>query len=128
MLKRLPWGRRPVVGAALLAVCAGVSACSAGRDPIVLRDGMLVLENQTRREWLNVRVTINDHFTGGVPSLKPGGVMNAPLRDFQSGFGHRFDRRRMRVYKIRVAASDPDGRPVALGWEVGLRPKVLGLR
>lgn len=77
---------------------------------------MLVLENQTRHEWRNVRVTINDHFTGGVQSLMPGGLMTAPLRDFQTGFGQRFDRGRMSVFKVRVAATDTQGNAVTLAW------------
>jgi hypothetical protein len=97
-----------------MAVCAGF--CTIPRDPIVVKDGMLTLENQTDREWRNVRVTVNDHFTGGVPSLLPHGLMTAPLRDFQSGFGHRFDRGRMSVYRVRVSAIDSDGKPVTLNW------------
>ena len=98
----------------LLAVCAG--GCTIPRDPIIIRDGVLTLENQTNREWRNVRVTVNDHFTGGVPLLLPRGLMTAPLRDFQSGFGHRFDRGRMSVYRVRVSAIDSEGQPVALRW------------
>jgi len=101
------------VVAALLMACA---ACAPPRDPIVIRDGMLLLENQSSREWRNVRVTINDHFSGGVRSLMPGGLMTAPLRDFQTGFGQKFDRGRMSVRKVRVAATDADGEPVALAW------------
>jgi hypothetical protein len=102
--------------AALVSLAACLASCVQVRDPIVVRDGMLVLENQTAREWRNVRVTINDHFTGGVPSLPAHGLLNAPLRDFQSGFGHRFDRGRMSVFKVRVVATDIDGRPIALSW------------
>jgi hypothetical protein len=100
--------------AMLLAACFG--GCSIPRDPIIVRDGMLTLENQTDREWRNVRVTVNDHYTGGVHSLLPRGMMTAPLGDFQSGFGHRFDRGRMSVYKVRVSATDSAGQPVALAW------------
>lgn len=99
-----------------VSFAAYLTSCSQVRDPIVVRDRMLVLENQTTREWRNVRVTINDHFTGGVQSLLPGGLMNAPLRDFQTGFGQRFDRGRMSVFKVRVAATDVDGKPVTLSW------------
>jgi hypothetical protein len=104
--------RRTVV-AALLVACA---ACAKGRDPIVIRDGMLVLENQSTREWRNVRVTINDHFSGGVRSLMPGGLMTAPLRDFQTGFGQKFDRGRMSVRKVIVSATDSNGDAVSLTW------------
>ena len=97
---------------ALVLLC---TACSKPRDPIVIRDGILVLENQSTREWRNVRVTINDHFTGGVQSLLPGGLMTAPLRDFQTGFGQKFDRR-MGVKKVTVSATDSNGNQVALAW------------
>jgi hypothetical protein len=99
--------------AALVALCV---ACAMPRDPIVVRDGMLILENQSPREWRNVRVTINDHFTGGVHALLPGGLMTAPLRDFQTGFGQHFDRGRMSVFKVRVSATNVEGQPVALSW------------
>jgi hypothetical protein len=100
----------------ILAFAGCVTACQKVRDPIVIKDGMLVLENQTAREWRDVRVTINDHFSGGVRSLRPGGLMNAPLRQFETGFGQRFDRGRMSVFKVRVSATDSEGQPVALAW------------
>lgn len=77
---------------------------------------MLYLENQTRREWRNVRVTVNDHFMGGVPKLLPGALMTAPLRDFQTGFGQRFDRGTMSVFKVKVTATSAEGEPVELSW------------
>jgi hypothetical protein len=92
------------------------TSCAPPRDPIVVRDGMLILENQTTREWRNVRVTINDHFTAGTPVLLPGGLLTGALRDFQTGFGQRFDRSTMSVFKVRVSAVDPAGQPVALAW------------
>jgi hypothetical protein len=106
--------RSTVLGIVSFAAC--LMSCTKVRDPIVVRDGMLVLENQTTREWRDVRVTINDHFNGGVRVLLPGGLMNAPLRDFETGFGQRFDRGRMSVFKVRVSATDSAGQPVALAW------------
>jgi hypothetical protein len=102
--------------ALIVLLAASCGACSKPRDAIVVKDGVLVLENQTRREWRNVRITVNDHFTGGGPSLLPGGLMTAPLRDFETGFGQRFDRGRMSVFKVRVSATDTDGEPVSLSW------------
>ena len=105
--------RRTVV-IALVMFCA---ACTKPRSPIDIREGVLVLENQSPHEWRNVRVTINDHFFGGVQSLLPGGVMTAPLRQFQTGFGQKFDRGTMSVKKVRVSATDSTGQPVALVWD-----------
>ena len=115
-------GRRRwrVLAAAILAAAIAAAVFPAGcgdrRGPIVIRDGVLVLENQTAREWRNVRVTINDHFTGGVAKLLPGGLMTAPLRNFQSGFGHHFEPWRMSVQKVRVTATVAGGDAVEIAW------------
>ena len=81
--------------------------------------GMLILENQTSREWRDVLITVNDHYRGGTRSLLPGGRLNAPLRDFRTGFGHNYDRGRMSVYKVVVTAKEPDGKDVRLEWNKG---------
>jgi hypothetical protein len=107
---------RSTIAALVVTSAASVAGCPARRDPIGVKDGMLVLENQSTREWRTVRITINDHFSAGAPSLPPRGLLTAPLRDFQTGFGQRFDRGRMRVFKVRVSAIDADGQAVTLSW------------
>jgi hypothetical protein len=97
----------------LLLMAAG---CSTPRDPIWFNEGTLIVENQSSKEWRNVRVTVNDHFTGGAQSVGPGGRLTAPLGQLQTGFGQRFDRGRMGVKKVEVTATDSDGNPVRLLW------------
>ena len=92
------------------------AACSAPRDAIIVDEGMITVENQTRVEWRNVRITVNDHFSGGAAALLPGGRLNAPLSQFQTGLGQKFDRGRQSVYKVDVTATDADGKPVTLKW------------
>jgi hypothetical protein len=109
-------GRTLVVA---LLVC-GV-ACTNRRDPIIVQEGMITLENQSSKAWRDVRITVNDYFVGGSPTLAAGGRMNAPLSQFVTGFGQRFDRGRMSVRKIEVTATDDTGQPVKLDWKPGLR-------
>ena len=109
-------GRRGLLCFFALAGLSVCGACDAPRDAIVVDEGMVVIENQTPREWRSVRITVNDHFTGGVASLLPGGRLTAPLSDFQTGFGQKFDRGRQSVFKIEVTATEPDGTPVKLAW------------
>ena len=101
--------------AAALVVLA-TAACEERRDPITLEEGVITIENQTASEWKNVRVVVNDYFGGGAPSLGPGQRMNAVLSNMQTGFGQRFDRSRISVYKIEVTATNDDGEPVRLKW------------
>ena len=91
-------------------------ACSDERPPVTIKDNIVVVENQTAREWRNLVVSVNDHFRGGATTLAAGGRMTAPLSGFQTAFGQRFDRTTQSVSKIEVTATDADGRPVALTW------------
>ena len=102
-----------VLGLSLLA------ACSRPRDPIVIDHGTLILENQTSREWRDVLITVNHHYFGGTRSLAPGGRLNAPLRDFKTGFGVKYDRGRMSVFRVVVTAKEPNGTDVRLEWDKG---------
>jgi hypothetical protein len=106
-----------LVGVLLLA------ACSTPRPPITVQEGIVTVENQTNREWRNVIITVNDHFRGAGASLAAGGRMTAPLSDFQTAFGQRFDRGRQAVSKVEVTATDVDGKPVSLTWAGNGKPR-----
>jgi hypothetical protein len=107
---------RLVMIAAAVAAVLGGAACSAPRDPVVVDEGMVTVENQTSRDWRNVKITVNDHFSGGAPTLAAGGRLTAPLSQFQTAFGQKFDRGRQSVVKIDVEATDAEGKPVTLKW------------
>jgi hypothetical protein len=109
------------IAAVMGALAALAAACSAPRDPITIEEGMVVVENRTSREWRNVRITVNDHFTGGAHVLAARGRLTAPLSQFQTAYGQKFDRGRQSVFKVEVTASDPDGKPVTLKWGEDLR-------
>jgi hypothetical protein len=96
-----------------------VAGCEAPRDSIIVDEGMVTVENQTPQDWRNVKVTVNDHFSGGVATLSAGGRLTAPLGQFQTGLGQKFDRGRQSVFKVEVTATDPDGKPVTLRWSEG---------
>ena len=42
--------------------------------------------------------------------------MNAPLSQFVTGFGQRYDPSRQIVYKVEVTATDTKGEAVTLKW------------
>lgn len=101
--------------AALIAL-ALAAACSPPPDPITIAENTVVVTNETSREWRNVVVTVNDHFSGGAPRLSAGGRLTAPLSQFHTAFGQRYDTSRQVVYKVEVTASDSNGEAVKLRW------------
>ena len=103
----------------LLLIGLLAAACSSEREAVRVEGDTVIIENHTTQEWRKVMVTVNDHFRGGSEALAPGGRLTAPLSGFQTAFGQRFDHARQSVAKIEVAATDADGKPVALTWAGG---------
>ena len=98
----------------ILALCA--AACSRGPDALTVAENQVVVRNQTSADWRNVVVTVNDHFRGGAPLLAAGGRLTAPLTQFQTSFGQRYDISRQFVFKVEVSATDVRGEAVRLQW------------
>lgn len=110
-MRTTPYRRLALAGVMLAA------ACSFRPAPISVSENMVIVENQSRRDWRNVVVTVNDHFRGGAAALLAGGRLTAPLSQFQTGFGQRFDISRQHVFKVEVVATDSSGEPVTLRFE-----------
>lgn len=111
---------------ALLAAMLLTAACARSPDPIEVDENVVVVRNQTSRDWRNVIVTVNDHFRGGAPHLAAQGRLTAPLSQFQTGFGQRYEISRQNVFKVEVTATDSTGEPVHLQYESGKRLKASG--
>jgi hypothetical protein len=103
-------------------------ACSSRPAPLTVADNMVVLHNQTSRDWRNVVVTVNDHFRGGAPSMAAGSRLAAPLSQFQTAFGQHYDVSRQSVFKIEVTAIDSSGKPVRLELDAKKRGLAESLR
>jgi hypothetical protein len=89
-------------------------ACKPRPGPIEVHDNVVAIQNQTPQDWRNVVVTVNDHFRGGVSALAAGSRMAAPLSQFQTAFGQRYDVSRQFVFRVEVTATDANGEPIKL--------------
>ena len=107
---------RPLKLALALALMLLV-ACKGRPGPITVEDNVVAIRNQTNRDWRNVVVTVNDHFTGGAAALAAGSQMRAPLSQFQTAFGQHYDMARQHVTKIVVTASEANGERVELTYD-----------
>jgi hypothetical protein len=106
-------GVRWVLAVALLSQAA--ARCSAPPpEPLQLERNKLTVLNTTKDEWKNVEIWLNRYFRAGVPSIAAGGRLDAPLDRFISGYGQRFDFRRIQVTELTLTAKRPDGTAVEL--------------
>lgn len=85
--------------------------------PIWQNGGRLVIENQSKMEWRDVSVTVNAYYRGVAPRVAAGARLEAPLAQFVTGLGQRFDTAREHVTRVEVRATDATGKPVALDWD-----------
>jgi hypothetical protein len=112
---------RTYVAAVTIALAFASGGCSSEPEPIAIEGGTITVQNRTGREWRNVRITVNDHFTGGAPRLAADGRLNAPLSQFQTGHGQKFNLARQVVTTIEVTATDAAGQTVRLAWPANAR-------
>ena len=109
----------------LTALVAGVIAYAmrphgfarAGGEPVRVEGQRLIVENQSPQSWRGVSVTINAYYRAAVPALDPGGKLEIPLANLQTGLGHRFDTAREHVSRVEVRAIDASGKSVSIDWE-----------
>jgi len=118
---------RTVVTLTLTALVALIVAGFMGgwfggpaRQPAVRVEAQrVIVENQTNAAWHDVAVTINAYYRAKTASLEPGGRVELPLANLETGLGQRFNAARESVRTIEVRATDAAGKPVALEWDEG---------
>jgi len=104
---------RWALAVAVLSVAA--ARCSnPPPEPLQLERNRLTVLNTSKDEWTNVEIWLNRYFQARVPSIAPGGRLDAPLDRFISGYGQAFDYRRIQVTELTLTARRPDGTPLEL--------------
>jgi len=101
------------------------AGCQAELPPIRQRGAWLVIENQTTSPWKDVSVTLNAYYRGVSPRLAAGGRLEAPLANFETGLGQRFNTAREHISRVEVRATDAAGHPVALDWDEHAGPPLV---
>ena len=109
----------------VLALALGAAGCHSELPPIRQRDAWLVVENQTKSDWKSVSVTLNAYYRGVSPALAAGGRLEAPLANFVTGLGQRFNAAREHIARVEVRATDAAGNPVVLDWDEKTGPPLV---
>lgn len=109
--------RASCAGALVLALTL-VAGCSDPEDPISVEGNAITVLNQSDHDWRNVLIVVNDHFRGGASVLKANGRLNAPVSQFDTGFGQRWQIGTP-ISKIVVTAEAANGEAIKLDWQIG---------
>ena len=109
--------RKALRATAALFALALAASCSKPEDPIQVDTNAITILNQTSSDWKGVLIVVNDHYRGGAPVLKSEGRLNAPIGQFETGFGQRWPSG-TRITKVVVTAKSADGQDVKLEWDI----------
>lgn len=88
----------------------------APMDPIVIADGAVTVRNQTTEDWQNVRIWVNEHYSGGARVIPAGGFVREPLSRFVAAQGQTMNPAGTKVTSVVVLANAPDGSRVRVVW------------
>lgn len=102
------------------AVAAGLffwqPGCDTALEDIVVADGAVTVRNQTELAWLDVRISVNEHYVRGAQSIPAGGFVREPLTRFVAAQGQKIDLVRTPITSVAVLARTPDGTRVRVIW------------
>jgi hypothetical protein len=102
-----------------------LAACRPELPPIRQKGSWIVVENHTKSPWKDVSVTVNAYYRGVSPALSAGGRLEAPLANFVTGLGQRFNTAREHISRVEVRATDASGNHVALDWDEKTGPPLV---
>jgi hypothetical protein len=106
----------------LLLVSATAAACREEKPrPIVIDGNLLTVYNETRDEWRDIEIWVNDHYRVTKSSMAAGERMSVPLDAFVEAYGRRFDWRRQPVFGVEVTAKAAGRSDVKIDWGKGRR-------
>jgi hypothetical protein len=90
--------------------------CSSAVDDITIADGAVLVRNQSDQEWRDVRIWVNDYYSGGARSIPAGGFVREPLSKFVAAQGQKLNAASTAITSVVVLAKTPGGEAVRMVW------------
>ena len=84
--------RRTVISIGILAAILGVwtlsqRGCARALPDIAVDSGAIIVRNQTKENWNNVRIWVNDYYSGTASEIRAGSFLREPVTRFVAAQG-----------------------------------------
>jgi len=89
--------------------------CDRAQPDIVVADGAILVRNQTAEHWVNVRIWVNDYYSGTASEIRAGGFVREPVTRFVAAQGQTL-KSTTRITSIAVLGTTPSGAAVRVAW------------
>jgi hypothetical protein len=89
--------------------------CRRELPAIDVSGGAVVVRNQTAHEWRNVRIWVNDYYSGTAARIPAGGSVREPVTRFVAAQGQRLSAS-AGITSVVVLGTAPDGTAIRVVW------------
>lgn len=114
--------RRVFSGAAIALVLVAGACAKPEVDPLQLDSTQVTVDNRSDSDWTNVEIWINRQFRATAPKITKGQRFHAPLRNFVTAYGQKFDFSRVQIHDVRLNAKRADGTPFEIRKQMSQDP------
>lgn len=89
--------------------------CDRALPDIAIDDGAILVRNQTSETWVNVRIWVNEYYSGTASEIRPGGFVRESVTRFTAAQGQTM-KSTMPITAIVVLGTTAKGAPVRIAW------------
>lgn len=89
--------------------------CAQALPDIALEGGAVLVRNQTTETWTNVRIWVNEYYSGTANEIRPGGFVREPLTRFVAAQNQTL-KATTPITSVIVLGTTADGAPVRVVW------------
>lgn len=112
--------RRLVISLGILAVLAGAwtlsqRGCARTLPDIAIDDGAITVRNQTAENWNNVRIWVNDYYSGTASEIRAGSFLREPVTRFVAAQGQTL-KATASITSVVVLGTTAGGKPLRVAW------------
>jgi hypothetical protein len=89
--------------------------CDRTRADISIDGGAILVRNQTKEDWKNVRIWVNDYYSGTASEIRAGSFVREPVTRFVAAQGQKLQSTTP-ITSVVVLATSASGTPVRIPW------------
>lgn len=89
--------------------------CDRAQPDIVVESGAILVRNQSAENWTNVRIWVNDYYSGTVSEIRAGSFLREPVTRFIAAQGQRL-KSTTPITSVVVLGTTPAGASVRVAW------------
>lgn len=89
--------------------------CDRALPDIAVDDGAILVRNQTAEPWTNVRIWVNDYYSGTAKEIRAGSFVREPVGRFVAAHGQTL-KSTTPITSVVVLGATRGGAPVRVVW------------